>query len=472
MRVLNSGRRARPDWAERDRIELLRQLDEGGCLVCRAQADAEHYWRREYLLESHSELQVRARVAAAGGFCPDHTRLLMTDPAGTVQFPALFGDVINHVLTQSDQHSDQRGCDGCDQVTGSARRRVRTVARWAGDEEVLDRLRSARRLCLPHLLDVLVEVPDPLTAEVTALALKQLRDTSGDGLVDALAGSDADLARRTPTLLAANLVRTQADADARAQSTLDHVLAAVHRGCCPLCRARAHAEIRYTAWLCRQSADNQLDSTEAWLCPAHLLDASALSATDAGRVAELMRTHLIDRLDRLAEHLDAAPSRHLTIRLRKAALHAFRRQWTDGAAVLRRPRVFVSTAVETFNGTSPRCAACAAGLLADSREQALLAAALEHRVVRDEWERGHGVCVDHVSDFADPLPRTVLRSRLRLLAWELAEAQRKTGWRTRNEPITAAETSWPRAIPLLCGGTYLGCAPEEIRGASSDEHTG
>lgn len=226
----------------------------------------------------------------------------------------------------------------------------------------------------------------------------------------------------------------------------------------------AHADLRYTSWLCAQIELGRLDSTEGWLCPGHLLDAFVLDSAGASRVAEFMRAYLTARLDRLAEHLADIPSRHVTVRLSRAVHHVMRRQWTQGKAVWQRTRAFIARALAMFNSTAPQCTVCATGRLAERRARALLEVALGHRLVRDQWERGQGVCADHVGGFADPLPRSVWRSRVRLLAWELEEAQRKTAWRTHNEPTTAAETSWPRAIPLLCGGTYLGHTLEEVRG--------
>jgi hypothetical protein len=59
-------------------------------------------------------------------------------------------------------------------------------------------------------------------------------------------------------------------------------------------------------------------------------------------------------------------------------------------------------------------------------------------------------------------PRAVLRSRLRLLVWTVDEARRKQVWQTRNGLATAAEDSWVRAIPFLCGAACLGCTAVEV----------
>lgn len=99
---------------------------------------------------------------------------------------------------------------------------------------------------------------------------------------------------------------------------------------------RTHAELRYTTWLCAQTAENRLDSSETWLCPAHLLNASVLAPTDSDRFSELMRTYLIARLNQLIERLDNTPSRHLTIRLRRAVHHIIRRQWTSATTAWHR----------------------------------------------------------------------------------------------------------------------------------------
>jgi hypothetical protein len=63
----------------------------------------------------------------------------------------------------------------------------------------------------------------------------------------------------------------------------------------------------------------------------------------------------------------------------------------------------------------------------------------------------------------DALPREVLRARLQLLGWELAETRRKGEWWTRHERQGREMGAWRRAPTLLAGDTYLGLGPDAFR---------
>jgi hypothetical protein len=52
--------------------------------------------------------------------------------------------------------------------------------------------------------------------------------------------------------------------------------------------------------------------------------------------------------------------------------------------------------------------------------------------------------------------RGVLLARLDVLAWELAEADRKQAWALRYQPSGPEATAWLRATALVDGGVFLG----------------
>ena len=193
-----------------------------------------------------------------------------------------------------------------------------------------------------------------------------------------------------------------------------------------MCRIRAQGELRYTAWLFDQDVE-RLDPGESWLCPTHLFDASVLDEQATQQVAEAMRRNLLGRLSRLNGQVrNTNDRRQLRVRLQAAWPHLHRRQSDKVSAALRHPRTQVTKSMRNFQRGESSCAACAAGEVARRREFALLRAALSHQTVRDHWERGHGLCVEHAPVLRpDALPEQVLHSRLNLLAWELEETRRK-----------------------------------------------
>ncbi|GAA3567300.1 hypothetical protein GCM10022222_59090 [Amycolatopsis ultiminotia] len=431
-------------WHDEERRKLVRALNEGGCLLCRDKDAAQHHWCTWYVMETHREPDYRRRVARNGGFCAPHTRLLMTSSDGVHVLPALFGDLVSSALAGVTYYR----CDACAKMTAAVGRRLGTVVRWLDDPEVLA---GAGRLCTQHLLDVLETAPWQLASTLTALASGQ-PDTPP---------SDPDLPIRAAHLATAVDLLVQQDKQLNDESTVERVRAGLDRSCCPVCRARAQGGLRYTSWLLDQDLD-RLDPGESALCPAHLGDATALDPRGAGRIAEVLHRSEQARLAQLADRLAATPQARMSARLRAAWPPLTRGNRTEAAAALRRPERFVAEALRNFRHNEPSCATCAASELAERRELALLEAAAHHSTVRERWTHGHGLCRDHAPRAAPEVATQVLRSRLALLGWELDETRRKRAWRTRHEPATPAETSWPRAIPFLCGDAYLGLTATEF----------
>jgi len=453
--------RSRPEWVAHERQDLLRQLHDEGCLVCRAMAESERNWRNEYVRESYGDPDVRRRLAASGGFCASHLRALIDDDDGSHVLPMLLGDLIADVLGRPTGVAIRPACEACAKLTWTERGHLDLLLRWLTDSEVFAALAQPGKACLPHLSALVGAAPEPIAGRLTALAKDLIRNLDQHHPLALTGGADPGLPRRTEALRIARQASAEADAGAGEESTLEHVLSGVDRPCCLLCRTRAHAEVRYLSWLSDQLIES-LDPGEVALCATHLLDVSVLDADCAIGVAAVVRTIEVTRLDRLAQRLEHTPDKHSWKRLRTALSLQLQHRHAEAMAAMQSRQRFVTGATASYCHAAPGCAACAAGRVAERRELTLLEAAVSHRTVRDHWDRGHGLCVAHAPQLTDELPRTMLRSRLRLLAWELVEAQRKQAWRTRNEPSTAVETSWIRAIPLLCGAAYVGCTPDEI----------
>jgi hypothetical protein len=188
-------------------------------------------------------------------------------------------------------------------------------------------------------------------------------------------------------------------------------------------------------WLtdARQDLDRTPDPVQTALCPTHLHDLSTLDPLTASWIADLQHPVVATRLERLA-----------------AGMSSGRRQ--------------IGQALSRYAGSIRPCPACRAANVADERWQALFAAALPDAAFRRAAADAHGWCVSHAPALGPAgLPVEVLRARLEVLGWELAESRRKREWWTRHERLGVEMGAWRRAPTLLAGDTYLGLEPDAYR---------
>ncbi|AHH19739.1 hypothetical protein NONO_c49550 [Nocardia nova SH22a] len=443
-----------------ERTAVLRDLGEPGCPLCRTGDGADLNWHNWYVIETHSDPGYRMKVAHAGGFCAEHLRGLCLDSEGRGHLPQMFADVVAAVLAHPENTLDGR-CPACASREAARQHHLRRLAEQLADDEVMGAL-AASDYCLPHLQALLHGAPPAATADLVSSMIGTLADARTDSLT-LLVPLNSDLARSARIVVHTNDIRKAADELTAARTGFDRAVADLDRACCPLCRARAHAELRYVTWLVGQRPA-ELDSVETWLCPEHLGIATLFGYAAAGQLAGIMRAHTLARLRRLYERVDAATAHHALPHRVTDSVHSMRRG-AGLAEVLHPPKV--REHVERFERDSTPCAACVAAGTAENRERALLSAAMADRTVRDHWEHGHGPCLAHAHRFGERLPHTVVRQRLRLLAWELDETLRKRAWTARNEPVTPVEQAWRRAVPLLRGAAFLGSTAKEWQEAGT-----
>lgn len=446
--MLLQNQKIRAEQHDKDRFALLRELSRPGCPVCRAADTADRNWHTWYVVENHADPLYRQQIACAGGFCAEHLRWLITDSEGRAPLPQLFLDQITRLLALAPGKPPPSGvCPACSRRNTVERTRLTAI----GDSLAADSVRKLlpdTDICLPHLIRLLHTVPWRHLDTVAETILTRLAGPADGVLLAVMLPLDSDLARSARTLVRVNTLRVAADTHPLRQTGLDHALTALACDSCPLCHAGAYAELRYTSWLLHQPLD-QLDTTELWLCAKHLSIATLFGYAADKQIADLIRGQTAARVARLRQRLQTPH--------RSAAEWLLARR--DTSEALRSPRSRAVAALDRFRHDITPCAACAAATLAQRREQALLEATLPDQRVRDRWLRGHGPCVEHTALLiGDPLPAQALHARLRLLSWELHETLRRRGWTTRNEPTTAAELSWRRAIPYLRGDTYFGCS--------------
>ncbi|MEO3749172.1 hypothetical protein [Streptomyces sp. B6B3] len=424
MRIRSgAGRAARATDAERAGRDALHLLAEGLCAVCRQRDDGARSWLRYFVNDSNADPGVRARVRDAVGFCPAHTRHLLGDTSASWLLPSVQGEALAGGLRLLDDDRARRGpCPACEAGQAAEERALVTVSRALPQAPVRDAV-CGGALCLPHEIALAARSDAAAATAVTTAATERLTglartgpDDEGPGIgagVATLAGLDADAAARGRQLGRLDPLLDAERAGAHAP-VADRWAADLRLACCPLCLAEHRAARRLLRWAATSEEGRQAEGTSA-LCPRHLHDLGGLAGQAAPHAGALVAAN--------AE------------------------EWRERLAGGSRPK------------GAPRCRACEEEQLAHARHAALLAAALRDPVRARAYQEAHGVCLRHVLRWDGPPPApvdTVLRARLALLGWELAEARRKQDWRTRHEVKGAEMTSGSRAPTLLDGRAHAG----------------
>lgn len=219
---------------------------------------------------------------------------------------------------------------------------------------------------------------------------------------------------------------------------------------CPVCRAEKSVRAQYLTWLSREIL---MAPSYGWeeataLCPRHGWTFARSGNPQAiHALAERMHEVWAERLGKLIQKLapdpssPAQPSLNAIPRALGHALFSRRRAVRETEATLRvRP-----------------CPACGAERTVTERTATLLLSSLGDPSVRASYERGQGLCPDHLAlavalaegqEEALGLAR-IARVRFQVLAWELEEYLRKQSWSVRYEEPGPEETAWLRAVELL-----------------------
>jgi len=277
------------------------------------------------------------------------------------------------------------------------------------------------------------------------------------------------------------------------RATLQRLGADLEVDACPACLAGARAERRYLDWLV--TSDKGQTATSAWeatqLCPRHLCDVTVAAPGAGSAFATRSARRWQGELQRFLAALEAEISPRMSLRGWLGTLPAVWRAswrqhggwhaaaWLRAAAketLARRPRRDRGRGRgrdrdrrDAF-GLRPQpyaCAACQAYQRGERRALALLLAALGDREVAARYEVAHGLCVRHAlaqpgpeADGRAALPRRVVRevvrARLDVLAWELAELDEKRAWSLRYDPARTEADAWLRALALLDGRIFGG----------------
>jgi hypothetical protein len=442
--------------ARRARRDALHLLADGLCAVCRERDDAARSWLAYFTGDSNADPSVRAKVRAAAGFCPAHTRRLLADTAASWLLPRVHAEALaggRELLAPDDGGGGGRPgpCPACEAGEAAERRAAADVLGALGEPEVRAAV-TGGAVCLAHTADLAGRSTPRDGAELAGAAAERLTDAGKDRtavppeLLAWLAGLDDDAPlrarhqRRLDEAMAA-------EESAQRVSVAQRWEADVRLACCPLCLAEHRAARRLLRWAATGTGTGtgRPTSEETGLCARHLHDLDAVGGPNVPAL--------------LADNAEAW----------RARLAGFARQAATGRAQGR------AAARQLL--AEGRCRACEEERTARSRQAALLAAAAHDPVRARAYEHAHGVCLRHalaLDGSLPPLAGEVLRARLAWLEWEVAEALRKQDWHTRHEVKGAEMAVGRRAPALLDGRVYAGLpAPHGVpRGADDGEDTG
>ncbi|OPF77312.1 hypothetical protein VT50_0221265 [Streptomyces antioxidans] len=421
-----SARHSRATGQERERAErdALHLLREGPCGVCRERDDATRRWLTYFAHESHTDQGVMARLGAAAGFCPAHTRHLLADTSASWLLPPVHDAALTGgQRLLADTSTGPGPCPACVNGADAEDRALQTVIR-AVDRPPVREAVADEAMCLPHMALLATRTGADDGGWLAGAALAHLeRQRTG---MSWLAGMDPDAtARALLHPLLDPLLRAEQHQQQRA--VLDRWDADIALVCCPLCLAEHRAARRLLRWAATSTDSRRPAREETGLCPRHLHDLTALGGPSVSAVVADNRARWSDQLTRFRE---SAPRGRAARR--------------TAAAQLLRP---------------PDCRACAEEHTAVRRQAALLAAAVRDPVRARAFEHAHGICLRHALDHSGALPslvRTVLDARLALLRWEVDEWSRRQDWHTRHEAKGAEMAVGRRAPSLLDGHVYAG----------------
>ncbi|MFE3148104.1 hypothetical protein ACFXJ6_15740 [Streptomyces sp. NPDC059218] len=430
---LRRGRTAEHD--ERALSDALHLLNGGLCAVCRERDEFAARWLSYFVIETHTEEGTRARVEAAAGFCPAHTRRLLADASSSWLMPqvhdlALAGGV--RLLDAPD--ACRARCPCCAAGDDAVERASETLLGAFGQARVREAVRQGA-VCLPHMAALAARTSSEYGRSL-ADAASALLEGEPCGLVR-LAGTDEDAQARSRLLDRIDPL-LQVEEQQRRRSVTSHWKADVEAGCCPLCLAGHRAVRRLLTWEAAAAEHGRPSGEEAVLCPRHLHDLAAVGGPDVAAVLTANGDQWNARLGRF-----------------RGILTEGGRRRADAAPYLM---------------AAPRCRACEEESTAVRRQAALLTAQLHDPVRAGEYARTHGVCLRHALNWqgagAGPV-HEVLVARLALLRWEIDEVLRKQSWRTRHE-IEGAERRVVRHAPTLLDGRVYAGLPAPPRDIAPD----
>ncbi|MGH3320460.1 MAG: hypothetical protein ACRDN9_09805 [Streptosporangiaceae bacterium] len=455
------------------RADAVRLLSQGGCGVCRYIEDSARHWLSAYIIENHSDAAVAGRVNEALGFCPAHTRRLLTDMSAAWLLGWVFVGVVaaGRRRLAADDRPRIPPCVVCAHMHDFERMGIDLVLRYLSHPEARSAYEQAGGFCLDHALRALDRV-GPEEGRVVAGVLGAALGEGAGSLFAALAGADRDARLRDRLRLVAADEVLERERTVRASSVRGGILDDIVAASCPVCRAGTRRAWWYVNWLARSFGESKGPRIEdMYLCATHLHD---VAQANPGHVEWLEKTLAGYWADKAGRFIRALDKRRATRTSRLAGTIV-----PPSATDLRARATGYRDALRPLR-TGPGCRICQVARRAEQEQTQALAAAVLDRELAEEFARSHGVCLRHALTWPRGNPPVlvtdVVRARLAMLAFELDEAVRRTSWTTRFEPRGAESSAWLRAPTLLDGRTYAGCpaatVADAVRGSPDGQAQG
>ncbi len=415
--------------------DVLVLLGQQGCVLCRTCEEASRTWTRWFAMEYHSDPDLLDTLGQSG-FCPAHTRRLLTETSARILRPAL-ASVLSGAIRHAEQAAARLGrdkprrqvpapCPLCRVSVERVRAAASDLTASFDQPQVAAAIRERGGLCFRHLRHLLPELSSAQAA-AAADAIASRLSVLPAGTPESrflLAGHDPDALDRIPYLKAHALVLDQETDAGRfrtqpaAQSPAGRLITDLAGDSCPICRATSREQVRYLLWLGRHRSERGPAANDLRLCPRHLHDTPSIASASAQALS------------------------------------------SSGAAA-REQALALAAGANTPTASQP-CRACRAGLDAEQRQLGLLRASLLDARVLRVLEDAHGLCLRHTAEVtadrnAGPVISRLL-TQLRQTQWELAEDTGKQAWGRRHELRGPEQDAWRRVPALIDGEVYLGMA--------------
>jgi hypothetical protein len=414
--------------------EFERLLGIDACPACSYVVEAERSFFSWFAIESHTVGEMQARLRAAMGMCPAHSRRLVEELGEGPIMTIVMREALAGARQRVHGEIDAGPCPACVSVTTAADDAAHMVVDALATTSNARRYREHDGVCLPHLLDAAARADRPTLALLAERLLQSLQANADARLDGLLAGIDHDAVRR------AGWYGHLPDLPGGA-STIGSLIEQLAVDTCPVCLGAGHGELRYLRWLLQasRSHDPSLRNDPGELCAVHLHDAALLDRGAADLAIERKRAVTMGGLADLVRRLAETPRASGRRRRSEPAL--------------------AQTAHDAL--ISPhRCPACRARTAVERSQVELLIAGLALAPVRASYEQGHGLCVRHAialsQGAAGAFARRHVDARLGVLTWEVHETARRYAWASRHESAGPEHDAWRRALAQIDARVFAG----------------
>lgn len=457
-----------------NRDNIARFVVGSGCPICGFVADAQERFFAWFRIETYNQEHMLRRLRAALGFCPAHSRRLLSDEQAGDLITSVGGQLVLGAQDRLAGSGRLGRCPACENAHWAFGHALRLVLGALDDPELARAYTDGGGVCLEHLRAALPVASVEAAATMAQTLAARLADADADepqlALLAGAASDDVERRRRLRDRLPAD----DAERDEPAPTTIGRLVTRLAHEACPSCLVAAQAERRYLRWVVdehRGKPDRSLELDVGNLCAEHLRDLAVLDPSAGSWACALEVESWRGRQTELGRRLRRVP-RPGPLGRARALSDGARADRSDGAFPLsRRARARAGWRAATRSRGAAReqahevalplpCPGCRATETVDRRQTDLLLAALAHPAVAERYASSHGLCVRHVLALPagddSEVARRIVDTRLAVLAWELDERLRRYDWTFRHEPPGPELGAWRRLPPLLDGRILLG----------------